>query len=95
MSNTESGDFFAKSLFGDILKLKFLRAFFGRKNSKWGLVNLQFNKTNFDRNLAILTACFLSMNVVVDFNPEHKNLIAGTDEELFLSHISRGPQKAA
>ena len=30
-----------------------------------------------------------------DFNPEHKKLIAGTDEEPFLFHISRGPQKGS
>ena len=30
-----------------------------------------------------------------DFNPEHKKIIAGTDEEPFLFHISRGPQKGS
>ena len=30
-----------------------------------------------------------------DFNPEHKKLIAGTDEEPFFFHISRGPQKGS
>ena len=30
-----------------------------------------------------------------DFNQEHKNLIAGTDKEPFLLHISRGQQKGS
>ena len=60
LSNTELGDFSAKIVFWITPRNKKLQAILA-ENSKWSFANLQFYKTNFDRNLATLKACFSSI----------------------------------